>query len=164
MVIRDAVESDLPFILRVFNAAIAETTANWNLAPVTLEDRASWLKQRQSAGCPVVIAEDRGRPLGFGAWGPYRPWEGYRYTVEHSIYVDAPARGQGVGQALLQHLVERAERAGKHAMVAGIEAGNAVSIRLHERAGFHEAGRLHEVGRKFDRWLDLVFMEKLLRT
>jgi phosphinothricin acetyltransferase len=162
MDIRDAAPPDLPFILRVFNQAILETTSTWRIRPTTLADRAAWLDERRCCGFPVLIAELDGVALGFASYGPFRPWEGYRFTVEHSIYVDRPSRGRGVGTALLDELTRRAAAAGHHAMVAGVAADNAVSIRLHERAGFVQAGRLTEVGRKFERWLDLVFMQLML--
>ncbi|HKO09202.1 MAG TPA: GNAT family N-acetyltransferase, partial [Alphaproteobacteria bacterium] len=100
--------------------------------------------------------------LGFASYGDFRPWEGYLYTVEHSLYVDQHHRGRGIGKALLQRLVAHASEAGKHAMVAGIAGDNAVSLHLHLAFGFSEMGRLREVGWKFERWLDLVFLERLL--
>jgi phosphinothricin acetyltransferase len=106
--------------------------------------------------------DERNPQLGFASYGDYRPWDGYLHTVEHSIYIHPDAQGRGLGRALLAALIERAEAQGKHVMVAGIEAKNAASIALHRRAGFEEAGQLREVGRKFGRWLDLLFMQKTL--
>lgn len=160
--IRDAVETDLPGILEITNEAIANTTAVWSLAPATLEARRAWLLDRRGRGFPVLVADGGGAVLGFASYGEYRPWDGHLHTVEHSLYVHPDAQGRGVGRALLAALVERAEAQGKHAMVAGIEAGNAASVALHRRAGFEQAGLLREVGRKFGRWLDLLFMQKLL--
>ena len=160
--IRDATEADLPSILAITNEAIANTTAVWSLLPATLETRRAWLLDRQGRDFPVLVADDAGSVLGFASYGDYRPWDGYLHTVEHSLYVHPDAQGRGEGQALLGRLIERAEAQGKRVMVAGIEAGNAASVALHRRAGFEEAGRLREVGRKFGRWLDLLFMQKLL--
>jgi L-amino acid N-acyltransferase len=160
--IRDATEADLPDILAITNEAIVNTTAVWTLAPATLEARFGWLKERQGRGFPVLVAEVDGAVAGFASYGDYRPWDGYLHTVEHSVYVHPRAQGHGIGRALLQTLIERAEGQGKHVMIAGIEAGNAGSIALHRKAGFQQAGVLHEVGRKFGRWLDLLFMEKRL--
>ncbi|QCO00454.1 N-acetyltransferase family protein (plasmid) [Azospirillum argentinense] len=159
--VRDATEADLPRILEITNEAIANTTAVWSLVPATLESRKAWMLDRQSRGFPILVADQDGAVLGFASYGDYRPWDGYLHTVEHSIYVHPDAQGRGVGRALLAALVERAEAQGKHAMVAGIEAGNTASIALHRRAGFEEAGQLRQVGRKFGRWLDLLFMQKL---
>jgi L-amino acid N-acyltransferase YncA len=157
--IRDATEADLPAILAITNEAIANTTAVWNNSPATLEARGAWLRDRQGRGFPVLVAEDRDTVIGFASFGDFRPFEGYLHTVEHSIYVAPEAQGRGAGKALLAALVERARSLGKHVIVAGIEAGNATSIALHTRAGFVETGRLPEVGQKFGRWLDLVFLQ-----
>ncbi len=161
-IIRDATEADLPAILAITNQAIAETTAVWNNTPATLEARAAWLRDRRGRGFPVLVAEDAGEVLGFASFGDFRPFEGYLHTVEHSIYVAPGAQRRGIGAALLDALVARAAAMGKHVIVGGIEAGNGASLALHRRAGFVEVGRLPEVGRKFGRWLDLVFMQKML--
>ncbi len=160
--IRDATEADLPRILAITNQAIHETTALWTIAPATLETRSTWMRERQSHGFPVIVAEAAGLVAGFASYGPFRPWDGYLHTVEHSLYVDPLMQGKGLGRALLATLVARAQAAGKHAMVGGIEATNAASIRLHHAAGFETAGTLREVGRKFERWLDLTFMVRML--
>jgi len=160
--VRPARESDMPAILAIINDAIVNTTAVWSLVPTSIEQRLAWWRERVGAGMPVLVAVDESRVLGFASYAQFRPWEGYLHTVEHSIYVDAGARGHGVGAALLRGLIDCAEAAGKHVMVGGIEATNTPSIRLHARFGFTEAGRLAEVGRKFDRWLDLLFMQKLI--
>lgn len=160
--IRDATEADLPAILAITNQAIAETTAVWNSTPATIEARAAWMRDRQGRGFPVLVAEDAGEVLGFASFADFRPFEGYLHTVEHSIYVAPAAQRRGVGAGLLAALVERARAMNKHAMIGGVEAGNIASLALHQRAGFVEVGRLPEVGRKFGRWLDLVFMQKTL--
>lgn len=162
MQIRDASEADLPAILEITNEAILHTTAIWSLTPTTLEARRGWLHERRRRDFPVLVAAEGPSVLGFASYGDFRPWEGYVHTVEHSLYVDRRHRGRGVGKALLQRLVAHASEAGKHAMVAGIAGDNAVSLRLHLAFGFSEMGRLSEVGRKFERWLDLVFLERLL--
>jgi L-amino acid N-acyltransferase YncA len=162
MRVRDATEDDLPAILRIINDATRNTTAVWSLAETTLVARRAWWQERLAAGFPVLVAEDHDGVLGFASYGQFRPWEGYLHTVEHSVYVDEAARWRGVGRGLLGALIDRAAQTGKHAMVAGIEAGNLASIRLHETLGFTRAGTLTEVGRKFDRWLDLLFMQLIL--
>ena len=160
--IRDALDKDLPRILAITNAAIATTTSLWTLTATTLETRCAWMRARQTRGFPVLVAEVDGSVQGFGSFGDFRAWEGYLHTVEHSLYVDPAVHGRGIGRALLEALVFRAKGLGMHTMIGGIEAGNAASLALHERAGFVEVGRLPEVGRKFERWLDLVFMQKML--
>lgn len=162
MLIRDAHEDDLPAILAIHNDAVLTTTAIWNSTTVDLEDRRAWLAARRQAGYPVLVAEQAGEVAGYASFGDWRAWEGYRFTVENSIYIRADRRGRGIGSALLAPLVAAAGRLGKHVMVAGIEAGNAASIRLHHRHGFVQVGHFREVGEKFGRWLDLVFLQRTL--
>ncbi len=162
LTIREAGSEDLPGMTAILNELIAGTTAIWSLAPTSIEARAAWLAERRRRGFPVLAAEDDGRLLGFASFGDFRAWDGYAATVEHSIYVDAPVRRRGIGRALLSGLIDRAEALGLHAMVGGIEAENSASLRLHAALGFAEVGRLPQVGRKFGRWLDLVFVERLL--
>ncbi|MFQ3623583.1 MAG: N-acetyltransferase family protein [Acetobacteraceae bacterium] len=162
MTIRDATETDLGMILAITNDAILNSTANWNIHPTTLESRAAWLADRRRAGFPVLVAEEDGAVCGFASYGPFRPFDGYAATVEHGLYVHPRAQGRGHGAALLGGLIARAEAAGLHVMVAAVEAGNAPSLALHERFGFVRVGLMPEVGRKFDRWLDLVLMQRIL--
>ena len=102
---------------------------------------------------------DDGDVLGYASFGDWRAFDGYRHTVEHSVYVRADARGGGIGEALMEALIQRAKAIGKHEMVAGIEAGNTGSIRLHEKLGFEQVGLLTEVATKFGAWLDLAFLQ-----
>jgi phosphinothricin acetyltransferase len=162
MQIRDATEADLPGILVIHNDAVLSTTAIWSEAPSDLHDRQAWLLARRTQGYPVLVASQGGEVLGYASFGDFRPWHGYRHTVEHSVYVQQGQRQKGVGGALLSALIERARTAGKHVMIAGIEAGNTASLRLHAGLEFREAGRLLQVGTKFGRWLDLVFMQRIL--
>lgn len=160
--LRDAEAADLGGLLAIYNEVIATSTAVFSEEPVTLEERGGWLAARREAGYPVLVARDASGVVGFGSFGDYRAWPGYRYTVEHSVHVRADRRGEGVGTALVQALIECAAALGKHVMIAGVEAENAASIRLHERLGFVVAARLPEVAWKFDRWLDLVFLHRRL--
>ncbi|BAN50847.1 GNAT family N-acetyltransferase [Metapseudomonas resinovorans] len=163
MIIRDAGEADLPGILAIYNDAVENTTAIWNETLVDLANRRSWLADRSAAGFPVLVAVDAaGEVLGYASYGTWRTIEGFRHTVEHSVYVRGDQRGQGLGPALMQALIERARAASLHVMVAAIESENAASIRLHERLGFATTGRMPQVGRKFGRWLDLTFMQLML--
>ena len=160
--IRDASEADLPAILAIYNDVLATSTAIFSETPATLDDRRQWFQARRDAGYPVLVATDDSGVLGFATFGDFRTWPGYRHTVEHTVHVRTDARGRGVGLALMTVLLERAVRLGKHVMVAGVDAENLTSIRLHERLGFHQAGTLHQVGCKFGRWLDLTFLERRL--
>ncbi len=162
MKIRDATAADLPEILAIYNDAVLTTTAIWNESVVDLENRMAWFSERQRLRYPVLVAEEADKVIGYASFGDFRPWEGYRYTVEHSIYVGPDRRGNGVGRALLAPLIERARLLGKHVIMAGIESSNQPSLRLHERFGFVRVGQLKEVGAKFGRWLDLTFMQRML--
>ena len=162
MLIRAAAEADLPGILAIYNAAVRDTTAIYTEQEATLAERAAWRDARLALGYPVLVAADGDTVLGYGGYGDFRPYPGYRHTVEHSVYVDAVARGQGIGRALVTALVEHATALGKHVMVGAIDAANPPSIRLHASLGFVETGRMPEVGTKFGRWLDLVLMQRRL--
>jgi L-amino acid N-acyltransferase YncA len=160
MQIRDATAADLPGILAIYNEVIATSTAIYSYEPVTLTERREWWRARTAQGYPVLVAADSAAVLGFATFGDFRAWPGYRFTVEHSVHVRADCRGQGVGSQLLKALLPRAAACNKHIMIAGVDAANAASIRFHERLGFTQVGHLREVGYKFDRWLDLVFLQR----
>lgn len=163
MPILDATQADLPAILAIYNEAVEHTTAIWNESQVDLANRQAWLAERHATGFPVLVAhDDAGSVVGYASYGTWRAIQGFRHTVEHSVYVRSDQRGQGLGPLLMQALIERAKHAGLHVMVAAIESGNSASIRLHERLGFVTTGQMPQVGRKFDRWLDLTFMQLML--
>ncbi|TRL36285.1 GNAT family N-acetyltransferase [Rhizobium straminoryzae] len=159
VIIRDAGEADLAAVMEIYNDSVANTTAIWNETQVDLDNRRQWFGARQARGFPVLVAEVDGRVAGYASYGDWRAFEGFRHTVEHSVYVHRDHRGAGIGAALMRALVERAVAGNVHVMVACIEAGNAASIRLHEGLGFRLVGIHREVGMKFGRWLDLACME-----
>lgn len=160
--VRDAGEEDLAAILAIYNDAVINTTAVYDYAPRSMEGELVWFAAKRDAKLPVLAAVDEGAVVGFASYGPFRPWPAYLHTVENSVYVAPQRRGAGIGTALLGPLIARARSAGFHTMVAGIDASNAASLRLHEKFGFAQAGHFREVGWKFDRWLDLVFLQKML--
>jgi len=165
MIIRDATDDDLPVIRDLYNALIRTTTVAWSEVEQTLDDRKAWFDRQQERGHPVLVAEIDGDVVGFTAYGDFRgagKWPGYRYTVEHTIHVDERMWRAGVGRALIDALTERARAAGMHVMVAAIDGDNVESIRFHERLGFSTVAVMPEVGRKFDRWLDLVLVQRIL--
>jgi phosphinothricin acetyltransferase len=159
MQIRDAVEEDIDEIAAIYNEVLTHTTAIYNDRPVTREDRLTWWQARIGQGYPVVVATDGRRIAGFASFSDFRPWPGYRFTVEGTVHIHADTRGQGVGTELLKTIIERARALGKHTMIAGVDSENAASLRFLERFGFERAGHLREVGFKFDRFLDLVFLQ-----
>nr|WP_314494688.1 GNAT family N-acetyltransferase [uncultured Pseudomonas sp.] len=157
--IRPASPDDLPGILAIYNDAVHNTLAIWNEVPVDLANRQAWFDARQQQGYPILVAVDDSGVLGYASFGDWRPFEGFRLTVEHSVYIRHDQRGKGLAPRLMAELIEQARACGKHVMVAAIESGNAASIRLHERLGFTVTGQMAQVGVKFGRWLDLTFMQ-----
>jgi L-amino acid N-acyltransferase len=163
--IRDAVDGDVPSITSLSNALIATTTVAWTEHEEDVEARADWFRRQQRDGHPVLVAEVDGAVVGYASYGDFRDsakWPGYRFTVEHSVHVDGAHHGKGIGLALMEALLTRAAGAGKHTMVAAIDAENEGSIQFHRTLGFVEVARMPEVGRKFDRWLDLVLLQRSL--
>ena len=150
-------------IAEIYNHAVVHTTAIWNDITVDASNRAHWLIQRVSDGFPVLVAvNDDDCVLGYASYGPWRNFDGYRYTVENSVYVHENSHRMGAGRALMAALIAHARQAGLHVMVAAIEAGNQPSIALHTAFGFVETGRMPQVGCKFGRWLDLAFLQLTL--
>ncbi|PZQ52313.1 MAG: GNAT family N-acetyltransferase [Rhodovulum sulfidophilum] len=161
--IRDAEDADAAGIAAIYNDAVARTTAIWNEATVDPANRLDWIHARRAAGYPVLVARDAGGAVaGYASFGDWRAFDGYRHTVEHSVYVRPDVQGGGLGRRLMEALIARARDLGKHVMIAGIEAGNLGSIALHERLGFERVGFMPEVGTKFGRWLDLAFLQLTL--
>lgn len=163
--IRDAVDGDLPAMKDLYNALIDTTTVAWTDRRQTLRERRRWFARHQRDHYPVLVAEGAGGIVGFAAYASFRgsgKWPGYRQTVEHTIHVDRRWWGTGVGRALLEALVERARENGVHVMVGAIDSANAGSITFRERLGFAEVARMPEVGRTFDRWLDLVLVQRIV--
>jgi L-amino acid N-acyltransferase YncA len=158
----DAREDDLEGLVAIYNDVLATSTAIFSHVPVTLEERSEWWRARASRGYPVLVARDARGVLGYASFGDFRASPGYRFTVEHSVHVRLGCRGRGVGTVLLSELLARAAALGKHVMIGGVDADNSASIRFHERLGFEQVGRLREVGYKFERWLDLVFLQRRL--
>lgn len=157
--IRDATEADLSVVMEIYNDAVANTTAIWNEILVDLDNRKDWFAARKGRGFPVLVAVVDGAVAGYASYGDWRAFDGYRHTVEHSVYVHRDCRGGGIGRLLMQELIARAAQNGVHVMIAAIESENAASIALHEKLGFRIAGKFSEVGTKFGRWLDLTCME-----
>lgn len=161
--IRPAQGADLPQILDIYNEIIATSTAVYALQPTTLDERRAWYEGRVRAGYPVIVAEGDDGIAGFASFGEFRgSWPGYRYTVEHSVHVRADLRGRRIGSELVRALFPPAIAMGKHVMIGGVDAANAGSLRMHERLGFERVAHFREVGHKFGRWLDLIFLQRYL--
>ena len=162
IVIRDAREADLAAMLAIYNDAVLTTTAVYDYNPRSSEQQAAWFKAKKDQGLPVLVAEDGGTVIGFASYGPFRPWPAYLHSVENSLYVAPEKRGLGIGSALLPALIQRAAERGLHTMIAGIDATNEASLRLHAKFGFERVAQFREVGWKFERWLDLTFLQLML--
>lgn len=160
--IRYYTEKDIPTILAIINENILHSTSLYDYEPRTLEKQTALLAEKCNKNFPVIVAEINGKLAGFGMYGEFRFRDAYRFTVEHSVYVSADFKGKGVGSELLQTLIQLAKQQGLHTMVGVIDAENLNSIRFHEKFGFEKVGVIKESGFKFGRWLDSVFMQKLL--
>jgi L-amino acid N-acyltransferase len=162
IVIRNAREPDLAAMLAIYNDAVLTTTAVYDYQPRSNEQQTAWFKIKQDQSLPVLVAEDDGAIVGFASYGPFRPWPAYLHSVENSLYVAPEKRGRGIGSALLPALIQRAAKRGLHTMIAGIDATNEASLRLHAKFGFERVAQFREVGWKFERWLDLAFLQLML--
>ena len=152
-------------ILEIFNEAIATSTALYDYHPRTLQSMQAWFQAKADGGFPVIGAVDEaGTLMGFASYGTFRPWPGYKYSVEHSVYTHKDHRGRGVGPALMHKLIEAARTQQLHVMVGVIDAVNAASIALHEKLGFVHAGTVRQAGFKFGQWLDVAFYQLILDT
>ena len=160
--VREATAADLTDLLDIYNHVIVHTTAVYDYLPHTLEMRTQWFETKQQQGFPVFVALDGKELVGFSSFGPYRAWAAYQFTVENSVYVKENHRGKGIAVILMQHLIEAAKAMRMHTIVAGIDSTNEASIQLHQKFGFEKVAHFKEVGYKFDRWLDLVFMQLIL--
>jgi len=152
-------------ILAIFNEAIANSTAIYEYVPFKPDYMVKWFDTKAQGRYPVIgLENDAGDLVGFSSYGKFRDRPAYKYTIEHSVYVDTRFRGQGHGRVLLEAVIEAATRQNYHLMVGGIDASNTVSIRLHEQMGFTHAGTIQQAGFKFGRWLDLAFYQRILAT
>jgi L-amino acid N-acyltransferase len=163
MKVRPAIHDDLPGILDIYNEAVLNTTATYDYEPRTLDHRVAWFGDHVNNKLPVFVAVNQeGKVVGWSALNPYHDRKGYQFTTENSVYVSADQRGKGIGKLLMKPLIEAARQRGLHAILAGIDAENEASIRLHASFGFVKTAHFKEVGFKFGRWLDVVYMELLL--
>jgi phosphinothricin acetyltransferase len=163
MIARPATHADLPGILEIYNQAVLSTTASYDYEPSTLEHRVAWFEDHVKNNYPVFVAvSDHSQVVGWSSLNRFHNRIGYRFTAENSVYVAADQRGKGIGTLLMPPLIDGAIDRGLHAILALIDAQNEVSIRLHARFGFERVGLLKQVGFKFNRWLDVVQMERLL--
>lgn len=157
--IREATKRDVAYILDIYNDAILYTTAVYAYKPVTLENRIDWYEQKKADGYPIFVYELDNKVVGFATFGPFRAWPAYKYSIEHSIYVDKEYRKNGIGKSLMKELIAIAQKREYMTLIAGIDAENEKSIALHQNYGFVHAGTIKKSGYKFNRWLDLAFYQ-----
>ena len=163
VIIRNATIEDVPKILEIVNHAILYTTSNYLYDVQTLENQLQWFEDKKSKEFPIIVADYNGTAIGFGTYGTFREKIGYQFTVEHSVYVAPEFIGKGIGKQLLLALIVLAKDEGYHTMIGGIDAANTGSIAFHKKFGFVDAGVIKEVGFKFGKWLDLQFMQLILK-
>jgi L-amino acid N-acyltransferase YncA len=162
VIIRDAIDADFEAVTAIYNEVLLNSTAIYRDVPATVAERIELWQSRNRQNYPSLVACEGDSVVGFASFGDFRAWPGYRFTVEHTVHMHAGWRGQGVGSALVQALIPRAAALGKHVMIGGIDAENLASLRFHERLGFERVAHFKEVGFKFGRFLDLVFVQLMI--
>jgi len=164
MTIRPATPADLPAINAIYNHYVLTSTATYQTVPSTEAQRRDWFAGH-GARHPVFVAQlgaDDASIVGWSSLSPFHARAAFDRTVENSVYVHPDHLRQGHGQKLLGHLIDMARGLDHHAIVALIDSEQGPSLALHGRHGFGQVGRLPQVGRKFGRWLDLVYMQLIL--
>ena len=162
VIIRPFEVRDIQAILDIINFNIINSTALYDYNIRTYEQQKSILEDKLSKGFPVIVAEIDSEVVGFGMYSEFRFREAYKFTVEHSVYVNQHFHGKGIGKILLQELIRLAKDQKLHTMIAVIDEENQSSIEFHEKFGFKTVGVIKESGYKFDRWLHSVFMQLIL--
>ena len=157
--IREAARKDLTDILEIYNDAILNTTAIYDYKVHTLEERTQWYERKKQAGYPLLVFAENNKAVAFATFGPFRDWPAYKYTIEHSIYVNKDYRNRGIATKLMKEIIKIANEREYATLVAGIDSANEGSIEMHEKMGFKFSGTIKKAGFKFGKWLDLVFYQ-----
>ncbi|KIL51965.1 GNAT family N-acetyltransferase [Jeotgalibacillus soli] len=160
--IREAGIDDLPAILEIYNEAIRNTTATFDLKEQSLEERKIWYS-KYGEKHPLIVADIDGEIAGYSCISPFREKAAYDLTKELSIYIAPNHQGKGLGNILMEEIIQRAKSLDYHVMIGGITGGNEASVRLHKKFGFQFAGAFKEVGYKFDQWQDVHFYQLILQ-
>jgi L-amino acid N-acyltransferase YncA len=160
--VRLATEADVPAITDIYNYEVLHGVATFDVEPKTLDDRLAWFRETQQPPHCVVLADQGGTVVGWGCLHQFHTRPAYRFTTEDSVYIHQDRRGEGIGKLILAELIERARQRGFHTVLAGMTEGNEASVRLHRSFGFEVIGVQRDVGYKFERWLDVTWMQKML--
>jgi phosphinothricin acetyltransferase len=161
--IQPATTEHLPGILEIVNHNILHSTAVYDYDSKPQSFIEDWFTEKQGSNWPVIVALEGDKVVGYGSYGPFRFKQGYRFTIEHSVYAAPGHSGKGIGKLILTELIRLAKESGYHCMIGGIDASNTGSIEFHKKFGFVETGIIRESGYKFGKWLDLMFMQLLLK-
>jgi L-amino acid N-acyltransferase len=161
--IRPATEADLVAINDIYNHYVLHSTCTYQEEPETMDNRQRWF-ERHDENRPIIVAENDRQVVGWGSLSPYHARSAYRFTVENSVYVHHELHGQGIGSLLLKELITHARRIGHRVIIAAIDGQQASSVALHEKFHFETVGQFKEVGFKFSRWLDVIYMELNVST
>ena len=159
--IRLATTSDLDRINEIYNHYVLHSTCTYQEEPHTAEERVRWFHEHGPLH-PVTVAEVGERIVGWGSLSRFHSRSAYRFSTENSIYVDHTWHRKGIGGRLLADLIERARQAGHHTIVAGIDGEQSASVAIHAKYGFERVAHLRHVGFKFNRWLDVIYMQVML--
>jgi len=157
--IREAIENDLKDILEIYNDAILNTTAVYDYKAHTIYDRKQWYEKKKQEGYPIIVYEENNKVIGFATFGSFREWPAYKYSVEHSIYVNKIYRNKGIGLLLTKEIIRIANEREFATLVAGIDEANENSIKMHIKLGFKYSGTITKVGFKLGKWLNLAFYQ-----
>lgn len=163
--LRPATRDDVPAMLAIYNHAVLHTTATYDYEPRTLDQRLAWFDDHARDGLPVLVTTDAaGAIAGWSSLSRYHHKPGYRFTVENSVYVAEGHQRRRLGTRLLAPLIDAARASGLHAIIAVIDSANDASLRLHAKFGFEQVGHFRQIGFKFGRWLDVVYLERMIES
>ncbi|AJE48080.1 GNAT family N-acetyltransferase [Celeribacter indicus] len=161
--LRVATAGDAPALRAIMAPVIAETTASFSSEERSEADWIAMISDRLARGRAFYVAELAGEVVGYATYDQFRPGNnGYRFTMEHTVYLNDRAQGQGLGRILMLTIEEHAREAGHHSMIGAIDGDNKASIAFHRALGYRKAGTVPQAGFKFGRWLDVLFMQKFL--
>lgn len=160
--IRPARPDDIPALLDIWNPIIRDTMVTFASVQKTVDDLQQMIESKRSAGHAFFVAEADDQVAGFASYGQFRAGNGYRHSMEHTIILGPAVRGRGLGRGLIEALCAHARAGGVHSLLAGVSSGNPDGVAFHSALGFNLVARIPEVGHKFDKWWDLVLMQKIL--